>query len=366
MARSYDRHFGHDYASSRSLFLEACSDKNIFVTPVLNEGASGPAGEPLYCDVAYWGRPDAPRLIILSAGTHGAEAGCGAGLMTAFLDDWGAKPLPDDVAVLFINHLNPWGAAHMARTTEDNVDLNRNFVDFAAGAPSNAPYRALRHHFDLDEWTPEARQQIADGMDVFHKEEGEAAYLMAMRAGQYDYADDIGFGGHRPTWSRRLFEHLVTTYGQNRQHVAFIDIHTGVGSFAEPVFICFHPVESDAYARAQRWWKFPAQNKGNDTIEGRVTYNGTIFEAFPTLLPSTDTTVACLEFGTLEMELVQHAIVADVWRRHHPDAPLGQQEEARALIKNAFYPNDPAWRARVEEAGLKILHQTVDGILSTA
>ena len=35
--------------------------------------------------------------------------------------------LPDDVAVLMIHLINPWGTAWMRRVNEDNIDLNRNY-----------------------------------------------------------------------------------------------------------------------------------------------------------------------------------------------------------------------------------------------
>ena len=42
--------------------------------------------------------------------------------------------------VLFVHALNPYGFSHGRRVNEDNVDLNRNFRDFATPPPRNAAY----------------------------------------------------------------------------------------------------------------------------------------------------------------------------------------------------------------------------------
>ena len=43
-----------------------------------------------------------------------------------------------------VHAINPHGFAWSRRVTEDNVDLNRNFVDHAQPYPSNPGYEELR------------------------------------------------------------------------------------------------------------------------------------------------------------------------------------------------------------------------------
>src|SRR3546814_17471906 len=45
--------------------------------------------------------------------------------------------------MLFVHAVNPFGFAHMLRVNENNVDLNRNFLDFAAPLPPNPVYAAI-------------------------------------------------------------------------------------------------------------------------------------------------------------------------------------------------------------------------------
>ncbi len=39
-----------------------------------------------------------------------------------------------------LHAVNPYGFSHLRRVNEDNVDLNRNFRDFAQPLPVNAAY----------------------------------------------------------------------------------------------------------------------------------------------------------------------------------------------------------------------------------
>ena len=357
-----DCYFGEDYGAARAIFLTVCRKHGVFAGSWLNENARGPDGELLLCDTAYWGDPDASKLIVVSSGTHGAEAGCGSAIMSAWMEELSHKRLPDGVAALFIHTLNPWGFAHMARTTEDNVDLNRNFIDFNFAAPKNADYAMLHTVFTPQIWSADARDTIFSDMRNFHRRHGDEAFLNAMRAGQYQFEDGIGYGGRCPAWSRQIFEHIVKSVCAPRRRAVYVDLHTGVGEYAKPAFICFHEPESSAYRRAAAWWGVDGGQPGNQPTEKNVRYNGTILQAFPNLLPGVETTVTCLEFGTLPMEEVQLAIIADNWLRRPQSASSEGRAEAKALVRNAFYPDDPYWRDQVLSKGIELLNKAVKGI----
>jgi hypothetical protein len=92
-------------------------------------------------------------LLIVSSACHGVEGYCGSGVQVFALhdDEWRAKARDAGVAVLYIHALNPYGFSHLRRVTQENVDLNRNFHDFAAAAarqrrlPRDCRAAAARH-----------------------------------------------------------------------------------------------------------------------------------------------------------------------------------------------------------------------------
>src|SRR3546814_9336896 len=94
-------------------------------------------------DVACVGPDDADVVLLSLSGTHGAEGFNGSAAQVHWLNLHGAEPLPKGVAMLFVHAVNPFGFAHMLRVNENNVDLNRNFLAFAAPLPPNPVYAAI-------------------------------------------------------------------------------------------------------------------------------------------------------------------------------------------------------------------------------
>ena len=50
-----------------------------------------------------------------------------------------ARQVAGRLGVVLVHGLNPYGFAHFTRTTENNVDLNRNFIDRSEGPPRSTP-----------------------------------------------------------------------------------------------------------------------------------------------------------------------------------------------------------------------------------
>ena len=141
------QYFRPTYAAAREAFRTAAAARGLKVESHRNP-TEGAEGEELTTDVALLGPADARRLMIVVSGTHGAEGFCGSGIQVGWLA--ADQPLPADTAILFVHALNPYGFSHVRRVTEDNVDLNRNFVDHGNAKPANPGYDALRD-FDLPE-----------------------------------------------------------------------------------------------------------------------------------------------------------------------------------------------------------------------
>ena len=134
--------FSSDYSEARAKFLAACEAANAPVEHFRNP-ETGPSGEPLFTDVTVLGPDDAERVLLLCSGTHGVEGFAGSAIQTGLLRDGIAERLPDGVRLVMIHALNPFGFAHLRRTNEDNVDLNRNFIDHAVAHPLNPGYDDL-------------------------------------------------------------------------------------------------------------------------------------------------------------------------------------------------------------------------------
>ena len=121
-------YFSFDYQEARYKFLDASTAIGAKIESFKNPN-SGPEGEPLFTDVALIGPKDAKDILVLGSGTHGVEGFAGSGIQTGLLRQGIALNMKPNMSIVMIHAINPYGFAHLRRFNEDNVDLNRNFVD---------------------------------------------------------------------------------------------------------------------------------------------------------------------------------------------------------------------------------------------
>ena len=118
-------YFSASYQEAREKFLQACKARSLSVDSRLNPNAKGTNDEDLYSDIVQIGSPDAGKVLLLLSGTHGVEGYCGSGAQIELLSEGYFDDLHDDLCVIMIHAMNPYGFSHDRRVTEDNVDLNR-------------------------------------------------------------------------------------------------------------------------------------------------------------------------------------------------------------------------------------------------
>jgi len=206
--------FSSSYSEAREKFQEAVAaargSAESFKHP-----RSGPGGGELAVDAAWFGPSDASRVLVLISGTHGVEGYCGSGAQVDWLRREEFKVLPADTGVLMIHAINPYGFAWTRRVNEDNVDRNRNWVDFSEPLPPNPGYVELAENLCPSEWTAEAQEATARNMATWqasHGAEGAADFRQAVTGGQYTHPLGLFFGGSGPSWSRRTQTSIFQKY----------------------------------------------------------------------------------------------------------------------------------------------------------
>src|SRR5262245_9915337 len=152
--------FSESYAEARGKFLVAAISAGGRIQSYGRDDVKGKDGELLACDVAVLGPDTAEKAAIVITGTHGAEGYCGS----AIVHRWLVKPeggnVPDDVKVVLVHAINPWSVSYKTRTTENNVDLNRNFFPAPSGYERDNPsYDALAPFLHAD--AVDARSDLA-------------------------------------------------------------------------------------------------------------------------------------------------------------------------------------------------------------
>src|SRR4051812_19959122 len=231
--------FSQTYAEARGKFLDAARSAGAHLAHYRHDDAKGPEGEDLYLDVAVLGRIDAPNMMVVGCGTHGIEGFSGSAAQTAWMKEGGGKRIEHDTAMVFLHAHNPWGFAHKQRVTEENVDLNRNFVDHARPYAPNPGYAMLHPDITPPRWNEQSIRGVFAALEAFRERHGEQAFSDAYNGGQYEHADGFFFGGHRAQWANDAFRKAIRTHVAHAKRAGIIDLHTGIGPFLDHVFLCF-------------------------------------------------------------------------------------------------------------------------------
>ncbi len=349
-----DDGFAASYREARELFLHAARARRAAVEHIVLEDLRGAQGETLAIDTALLGEPDAPAMLLVSSGTHGVEGFCGSGAQVALLRDdrFIATIAAQRLAVLMIHALNPYGFSHLRRVNENNVDLNRNFRDFAGPPPANALYAKLHPYLLPDVWPPTPANHAAiGGLVALH---GMTALQAAVSGGQYAFADGLFYGGTSPSWSNLRIRALLRAYGASRKRLGWIDVHSGLGPPGEAEKIHAGDPTPAALARARAWWG-PDVTSADEGSSRSAVSTGTIQTAVSEECPGVEFTAIVLEIGTVKPMDILDALRAEQWLHLHPGA-AGERAAIKAQLRAAFYPATPEWKGRVAEAARVAAH----------
>ena len=352
--------FSPSYAKARVKFLEAAATAGTAIQS-FNHPLPGRDGEVLAMDVALDGDPQSERLLIVSSACHGVEGFCGSGVQVFALHDaeWRARARDAGVAVLYIHALNPYGFSHIRRVTHENVDLNRNFHDFGQPLPVNEGYRRVHPVLLPDTWPPDAANQAAV-RDVIARD-GLPAWQAAVSGGQYEFADGLFYGGRAPTWSNQTLRGVLVQHAQGAAHVAWIDLHTGLGPNGVGERIYAGRDDAAAVARARRWWG----DQVTSIYDGSSTsalLTGLMWSSIYDAAPQAEFTGVALEYGTEPITEVLDALRGDHWLALHPMAPPELAAQIQARLKRAFYTDTDAWKGQIVSQARQALFQAVDGL----
>jgi len=353
------RHFSQSYDEARTKFVAAAKQAGARLTRHDNP-TPGPDGLALSTDVAHLGDPDAPKMLLTFSGTHGAEGYCGSGVQVAWLADGLWREVPDDTQQVLVHAINPYGFAHTSRTTEENVDLNRNFVDFA-DPPVNANYPMVQPIVCPTEWHDGSVEDIREGISAFVDEHGFWTFREAATSGQYIDPKGIFFGGQAPTWSRRTVEQIVDRHCRGRTQLAVIDYHTGLGPRGFGERIIDHLPDTPGYARAMNWYDNDASSPylGTST-SARLT--GQLLDWIEANLPGVEMTGIALEYGTQPEDKVLGALCSDNWLRFHGDRDSDRGREIKANVRAAFYQDADDWKQMIWDRALATQRMALTGL----
>ncbi len=300
--------------------------------------------------VAQIGNREAGHAVVITSGVHGLELPFGSYMqwtwLPAAIEICSRKK---DISFVFVHALNPFGAEHGLRGDRNNIDVNRNFVDFSSDPPTPEGYPQLAEAIypkSPDDFSYTASMVRILRYGVLHRREGIMHNLVA---GQYTDARGLYYGGKAPCPSREIWDQIVREHIHSAplQKLWHIDLHTGEGRYGElSVMVNEADKQNGFYRRISHIEPKPVISANAFT---KIT--GDITDYWPRVLPQgVEVAALTLEAGTSKLgglDVLQAMIARNhLWTCHRDDHPKGD-----AIVRQArdlFNPKDLAWRQHVE------------------
>jgi len=355
--------FSRDYAEAREKFLSAARAAGARLSRH-SPNQTGPDGGKLSTDVALVGPEDARAVLVTISGTHGVEGFFGSATQAEWMTRGEASGLKG-AAALHIHALNPYGFAWLRRTNEDNVDINRNWIDFNSPLPKNAQYDELAADLCPTDWSAETQAQTAARLQAWIAQHGFGAFQAAASGGQWAHPAGLFYGGTAISWSRQTLTDILTTHLGKAERVCVLDFHTGLGpyGYAEPII--GRSRQDPAFARVSAWVGGAGKSlHGDGSISAEI--KGDSLTAMPGLLPHAKVDAVALECGIRPINEVAFALRADNWLHMYGDPLSPKAKSIKAMIRGAFHSDDPVWQGMALGQGLASCRAALGGLRDTA
>lgn len=358
-----------DYFDSRKRFTEtaqhlikrASNHRNVSLQLDRHSiTAEGPTGEQLSVDVLASMSSQDSHCIVVCSGLHGVEGFIGASLQLHLLKTLcNATPFPN-TSVVLIHAANPYGFAHLRRVDENNVDLNRNFIDFHATRPhSHKGYAALNPIINASKtpgfvsecsyWPQAIKHIVRNG--------GLKALAAPIAQGQYDFPKGLFFGGERVSESTQLLQTLVLKHTKHCERVSIIDVHTGLGNRGSTSFICNTNQVAPEERKTHLSTVLGQSVVLDDDAGNAYAATGTFASWCAHALEEKSYLYVCNEIGTVNPISLFSALRRENQAHHWCASHSPKFTKTKQSLKSVFSPSSLTWRSAALESALSLFYR---------
>jgi hypothetical protein len=345
--RDISKCFSKSYAESRGKFLQAATSLKLKAESHVLSTFYGAMGEELATDVIHYGRKESKSLLILSSGVHGVEGLCGSGCQIAALQDADLLDRIDRARarLLIIHAVNPFGFSHLRRTNENNIDINRNFIDFE-NPPVNGGYADLHDLLVPDVWPP-SQENIA-AIQAYIEIHGERKYQQSVTSGQSTHPDGLFYSGLSATWSQTTLRSIIKKHAATASNIAWMDVHTGLGVFGHCEKINAGPVGShENLALSRSIWGKDVLAPWEGSSAATQARGNTMTTAYSEVPDATTVSIG-LEFGTRDLLTVINSLRGASWLYRYPNqGSLEQRQKIQQELLDSFFVDSDEWKGMV-------------------
>lgn len=316
-------------------------------------------GDGLYIDnILLPAKEKSTNLIVITTGVHGIEGYIGSVMLDVFFEDIYPNIDTDNTGVLIVANVNPYGMKYMRRYNENNVDLNRNFIEDwstfdlssnkeypkvdkflqPTGKMGNAFWHEVGFYLSL------AKEAIFTGAGTISD---------ALLTGQYEYPEGVYYGGNGDEKSTAYLKGVFNDCLEGEyENIIHVDVHSGYGPrYNMVIFNSVGDPTSEADSVAQIGYDYII---AQDSEEFYLTYGDTT-DYFYRLANSKSNGKTlystCFEFGTIGDgffdSILSLKYTVDENRQHwYPTKNKTSAEVVRQNYLELFYPTETEWRTK--------------------
>lgn len=339
--------FQQDYHASRTDFLKLRQSIPLSLQQHLFEfehPLRGPNREGLFCDVLFLSQSATPKqVLVIISGTHGVEGLSGSAVQADLLPELAIVLQSNaNLGVVLIHALNPWGVAWLRRCDHEGVDLNRNFMDFSEPLPKLENYSQIKQACSVLDERGYAGLKNSFSADDFER------FIADLTRGQYQDKTGLFFGGHKPSWSRNVLNHITQqAFIQQAERLSVIDVHTGLGPYGYGEVINDHTPNTQGFEWAKRLYGDNAYSAllGESSSAPKL---GLLDFYWHDIMQERGCFIT-LEFGTYPVE----QLISNLWfeQNYQTNLPAGEvrslEDSTVVAMKNFFYPFEASWQQQV-------------------
>lgn len=362
------------YEASRERFRRWISDQKASNPKAIEYVFKVPsqADKDLTVDLFYVpAERETKNLILFVIGVHGGESYTASAQVNTFLSGKWRDLEKASTGLLIVHALNPYGFKYFRRTTEDNIDLNRNFVvDPKILRESNPGYERLQHLLvqegpvSVYSWhNVSLLPRLAFEMVLTSK----SLLRDALVGGQRKAPAGVFFGGNNVTPQVEFVRGLILEKGKDYKKIFFVDFHTGFGKRgvlhllgAEGLLPQHREYTKQVYSDLQL--EVPTQDDVYNTRGDSVSWLSNLF-------PEKVVSALCFEMGTVDnQEIFPSFLSLQALRFESQGGLYGYQtkddyETARRMSIENFLPEDRQWRSESIKRSTEVLELSLDKFL---
>jgi len=339
--------FSPNYHEARTRFRTAAAKAGgelhswEIIPPTDNES------EGLTIDASVFGAGS--KAIAVTSGLHGIEGFAGSAIQLDFMK----RTLPEDLRVVLIHALNPYGMAHLRRVNEHNVDLNRNFLhEGETYRGSSDGYRRLNQLLNPSHATGGLEFMLTRTVWQIMRH-GFNTLKTAIVGGQYDFPKGLFYGGRQLEKGPRTLLERLPALMEGVERSVLIDVHTGLGKSGTHALLVDAEAGSAQHLRLHE--QYGARIQPWDADHG-VAYKirGGLPGAMTRTFGPTMDVITC-EFGTHPALKVIQALRTENQQTHWG----GNETHAKAVLTEAFCPVSAKWRQAVLAGGAAVIDRAI-------